>query len=1240
MPSTIATYEYECTRKCRLPEHGNGITAALTKRSISDELLAAFVAKFCRNFAEILDDQGRSALHLAASVGRYAVAEWLINHGASIALKDRESGHTPLHRAMYYGCVGVAVMLVKYGAGIDVPDEDFVNPLQLCSNVPKDKTNGKGYEIMVWGKNKNYNLGIGNVEGKEAPDFIDYFRKNRITIEKMSINTYHSVFLTKDGDVYTTGHGRGGRLGNGAENTVVYPTKVPVPTRNPESERIVDVSTGRYHTLLLSDQNCIYSCGENNHCQLGIKPPPEKQLTFTSIGGLHNFADKKIKRIIAKDYHSIAICEADVYVWGSNGGQFGMKKELNQLLTPKPLPLVPELGKDKPEVANRDTTIKLVESSNAAIVVYTQSSYLYIFKNFKTRTYKNPLMEKFECISVSGGEFVSKKEDVGKNSKPLRIIAFTVSRNIYIWYDDCQQFLRCVFAQSRNLEIEKIVWCNNHALVLLLGNLYHGTITHKLNAQAVTQISEYTETYTKKEMSTTNKTRIELKRIKMLNNVVDFVCDDDGENFAVLLENSRRHFNLPELVESNYDFGSLLAEAHEMDGARDVLFTVDYQTFPAHRFVLYHRCRHLRKLLEKKPNQKDFQLHGYEGLTGSIFELILRYIYGNVVISRGDVDKLVRQLNPGGKIDKENTAEMVSRLKKVFKQFEIGGMNESLKILSEDPFLEDYPKLPRDSYPDLQDVIIKLQDNQEIKAHKCVLMARLEYFNMMFSHSWAESKTVNLTTVPLEYMDPIIEFLYDNNYQRVRNQKYSDHFLFSMITICDQFFIDELKSLFEEILCDRINLRNVGELIEYAFQYNCDVLKTMCMQFISVNLARILELRSLDGLEANVLAQIDKFYKEFYNLADYRTITPSANAIEDEDLLIFVNDFCVDLNYKATDVTSSKSKTPKGKLTPKSTKTQLEKRNYEKEAMVYIRDLSFEEIPSVKTEEKKSEKVENGHSAPTEKEIKNWQKVVDKKDPKKKSIPVALKANEIIKNESKAQENFSNIKTILEKATSPINESGPSATTVEENDSGYGSSRQMSFNLSDFTILKPKLSQKQRKRITSTSESKPTENSKPVTTPEVSPMNPWKNMNNSAADMFKSEPIAITSPRNGQRKISTGNNGSFESVSPMNGAGSFHAHPATMATSPPFKHRSTIKSPPVERSQKEFSKIQEDERRQKQYYEKIKSKSLVQTQIEERAIEELRQFYNVDSVDDETITVERYRPQPTNAINFAVWQYQ
>ncbi|XP_058820045.1 inhibitor of Bruton tyrosine kinase [Topomyia yanbarensis] len=1226
MSVSISTFDYECTKKCRLLSHGNAITTTLTKKSVSDELLAAFVAKSCRNFADILDDQRRSALHLAASVGRYSIAEWLIKNGANISLKDRESGHTALHRAIYYGCVGVAVLLLKYGANIDSPDEDFVNPLQLCSNIPKHRDNEIGHELMVWGKNKNYNLGIGNIEGRDIPDFIDYFRKNRIAIQKMSMNSYHSAFLTKSGDIYTTGHGRGGRLGNGAENTIVTPSKLVIQTRNAE-EHLIDVSTGRYHTLLLSSHNVIYSCGENNHYQLGIKPPPEKQLTFREIGGLHNFADKKIIRIIAKDFHSIAVCIEGVYVWGYNGGQFGMKKEYNPVVLPRLISLELELTKDKPMMTNGNHAVKIVESSNATIVVYTKSCYLYIFNNFKRRTYKNPLMETFECISVSGGEFVSKKEDTSKQSKPLRIIAVTISKNIYIWYEDCQQFVRCVFAQSRNLEIEKIVWCNNHALILLLGHLYHGTITHKLNAQTVAHTSEYTETYTKKEMSITNKTRIELKRIKNLSNIVDFVCNDDGDNFAVLTENSRRYFNIPDMKESNYDFGTLLNEAHESDGVHDLVFVVEYQMFPVHRFIIYHRCRHLRKLIEKRPGEREIHLNGYDGLAAPIFELVLRYIYCNTLISRDDVEKLVKYLQPNSKQGGESLSEMAVRLRKVFKQFEIGALNESLNKLSNDLLIEEFPKLARDSYPELRDVTIILKDNQEIKAHKCILISRLEYFNMMFSHTWTESNKVNLSTISLEHMDPIVDFLYDNNYQRVQEQKYSESFLLNMVIICDQFFISELKRLYEVMISDRINLKNVGELIEFGFQYNCALLNELCMQFISVNLAKLLELRSLDGIDARTLEQIDAFYKDFYHLKDYRMITPSPDAVSDEDLLRFVEGFSIDLSTRESELNTGKIKTLKGKVTPKSTKLQMKKRNYEKEAMEYIRDLSFEEIPVVKNEGKK---IINGaveSKFVPDIEVKHWQKVMD---PKKKSVTAAVKINEIVKNETKVEGNFSNLKSILGKTSSPAKETNLSSEDKkdEDYDSGYSGSRVTMFNLSDFTMQKQKLSQRQRKRLSSTSD-KPKEVIQ-VISPEaqVMPSNPWKNLHNSAANMSKSSPIAITPPGDG-RKLSNKKE-SYKPASPLsNGAIASSPKPSTSKTS------SSITA-----ADGQFSKILADERRQKQYYEKIKSKSLVHTQMEERAIEELRRFYNVDSVFDENITVERYRPRADGASNYAVWQFQ
>lgn len=60
---TINNYNYECTKQCKNKSHGRIINAAISKRpSISlvcDEKLAAFIAKSCRNFANITDDEVR-----------------------------------------------------------------------------------------------------------------------------------------------------------------------------------------------------------------------------------------------------------------------------------------------------------------------------------------------------------------------------------------------------------------------------------------------------------------------------------------------------------------------------------------------------------------------------------------------------------------------------------------------------------------------------------------------------------------------------------------------------------------------------------------------------------------------------------------------------------------------------------------------------------------------------------------------------------------------------------------------------------------------------------------------------------------------------------------------------------------------------------------------------------------------------------------------------------------------------
>lgn len=66
----------------------------------------------------------------------------------------------------------------------------------------------------MWGSNKNYNLGINNDQnGEQLPQMLDFFRKEQISLQSVALGAYHSLFLDKKGNVYSVGHGKGGRLG-------------------------------------------------------------------------------------------------------------------------------------------------------------------------------------------------------------------------------------------------------------------------------------------------------------------------------------------------------------------------------------------------------------------------------------------------------------------------------------------------------------------------------------------------------------------------------------------------------------------------------------------------------------------------------------------------------------------------------------------------------------------------------------------------------------------------------------------------------------------------------------------------------------------------------------------------------------------------------------------------------------------------------------------------------------------
>lgn len=102
----------DCTPKCRSLEHAEEVIAALT--SGSEGRLRTYLSAHCHNAGTLRDSYGRTALHLAASLGKHDLLQWLLDSKhADLLVKDKESGWTALHRSAFYGQIHCLMTLIK-----------------------------------------------------------------------------------------------------------------------------------------------------------------------------------------------------------------------------------------------------------------------------------------------------------------------------------------------------------------------------------------------------------------------------------------------------------------------------------------------------------------------------------------------------------------------------------------------------------------------------------------------------------------------------------------------------------------------------------------------------------------------------------------------------------------------------------------------------------------------------------------------------------------------------------------------------------------------------------------------------------------------------------------------------------------------------------------------------------------------------------------------------------------------
>ncbi|XP_043982008.1 probable E3 ubiquitin-protein ligase HERC4 isoform X1 [Gambusia affinis] len=160
--------------------------------------------------------------------------------------------------------------------------------------------------VFGWGRNDCGQLGLGDTKDMYTPACV-----HGLNLKKtgdICCGKDHTVVLTKHGEVFTFGSGQYGQLGHNSLRNELRPRLVAELW----GAKVIKIACGRYHTLVLTDSQKVYSFGCQSQGQLGNREESNPSVPLpVRLPPVSDAVHSRIGTVFAGENCSFAACSSD-----------------------------------------------------------------------------------------------------------------------------------------------------------------------------------------------------------------------------------------------------------------------------------------------------------------------------------------------------------------------------------------------------------------------------------------------------------------------------------------------------------------------------------------------------------------------------------------------------------------------------------------------------------------------------------------------------------------------------------------------------------------------------------------------------------------------------------------------------------------------------------------------------------------------------------------------------------------